>query len=169
MFARYSVEFPSGDEDWMKLAYNAALDAFSTNEVPVGAVIVKGNQLLATTCNDVRGSGSVLGHCELTAIRKAASIIGDWRLSDCTLYVTKEPCPMCAGACVMSRIGRVVFAVGDIKMGCLGSCGCDLSAHAGFNHSFQCSSGVLEPPCRELLQKFFRLRRSGENPFTYVC
>jgi tRNA(adenine34) deaminase len=167
MFERYSVEVPSDDEDWMKLAYNAAVDAFNADEVPVGAVITRGNQPLAVTRNDVVGSGSVLGHCELAAIRLAASIVGDWRLNDCTLYVTKEPCPMCSGACVMSRIGRVVFAVGDGKMGCLGGCGCDFSAYGGFNHSFPRTSGILEQPCRELLQKFFQMRRSSTNPPGY--
>ncbi|MDR2677712.1 MAG: nucleoside deaminase [Puniceicoccales bacterium] len=158
------MEVPSSDEDWMKLAYNAAVDAFNAGEVPVGAVIIRRNHPLAVTRNDVIGSGSVLGHCELNAIRLATSIVGDWRLNDCTLYVTKEPCPMCSGACVMSRMGRVVFAVADGKMGCLGGCGCDLSTHAGFNHSFPCASGILEQPCRELLQKFFQMRRAGENP-----
>jgi tRNA(adenine34) deaminase len=163
MFERYSVEVPSSDEDWMKLAYNAALDAFDADEVPVGAVIVRENHLLATTRNDVAGSGSVLGHCELIAIRQAATVLGDWRLNDCTLYVTKEPCPMCGGACVMSRMGRVVFAAGDDKMGCLGGCGCDLSAYSGFNHSFPPTAGILERPCRKLLQKFFQMRRSEKN------
>ncbi|MDR0727458.1 MAG: nucleoside deaminase [Puniceicoccales bacterium] len=164
MFERYSVEIPSSDEDWMKLAYNAALDAFDAGEVPVGAVIIRESQLLAVTRNGTIENGSVLGHCELAALHRAAAIIGDWRLNDCTLYATKEPCPMCSGACVMSRIGRVVFAVGDAKMGCLGGCGCDFSKHSGFNHFFPCTSGVLEAPCRELLQKFFQMRRSEENP-----
>ncbi|MDR2341177.1 MAG: nucleoside deaminase [Puniceicoccales bacterium] len=161
MFTRYSVESPSSDEDWMKLAYNAALDAFAAGEVPVGAVIIRKNQSLAVTHNDVIGSGSVLGHCELEAIRQAAVAIGDWRLNECTLYVTKEPCPMCSGACVMSRIGRVVFAIGDNKMGCLGGCGCNFASQISFNHSFTYTTGILEQPCRKLLQKFFYMRRTN--------
>jgi tRNA(adenine34) deaminase len=158
-FTSPTASHPVNDEDWMKLAYDAALIAYNNGEVPVGAVITCENKLLAQTYNNVHKEKNVLHHCELEAMRIAAKHIGDWRLHTCTLYVTKEPCPMCSGACVMARIGRVVFAVRDEKMGCLGGCGCDFSHHARFNHSFPCIGGVLEGPCLELLQKFFRRRR----------
>jgi tRNA(adenine34) deaminase len=143
----------------MKMAYNEALDAWRMGEVPVGAIVVEGNRIVGRAHNCVESTEDPTGHCELLAMGQAAQLLGDWRLTDCTLYVTKEPCPMCSGACVMARIGRVVFAVGDEKMGCLGGCGCDLSRMASFNHAFPCTSGVLERPCQELLRTFFQNRR----------
>jgi tRNA(adenine34) deaminase len=163
IFTPYFAADPSNDEDWMKIAYNAALEAMQAGEVPIGAVIIRENKLLTVAHNQVIGGTSVLGHSELLAMHRAAAIIGDWRLNDCTLYVTKEPCPMCSGACVMGRIGRVVFAVGDPKMGCLGGSGLDFSQQNRFNHTFPCTSGVLEEPCRELLQEFFRIRRQKQS------
>lgn len=104
----------------MKLAYNQALKAWNCGEVPVGAVIEFGGELIAQAHNSVEGSRDPTAHAEILAITQAAAKLGDWRLAGATLYVTKEPCPMCAGACVMSRLKRVVYAVSDPKMGFLG-------------------------------------------------
>lgn len=106
-----------GDEFFMKLAYNQALKAWNCGEVPVGAVIEFGGELIAQAHNSVEGSRDPTAHAEILAITQAAAKLGDWRLAGATLYVTKEPCPMCAGACVMSRLKRVVYAVSDPKMG----------------------------------------------------
>jgi tRNA(adenine34) deaminase len=148
------------DDDWMKLAYNEALKAWEMGEVPVGAIIITADkQPLAMAYNEVETKKNPFGHCELLAMERAAMVSGDWRLTGCTLYVTKEPCPMCSGACVMARVGRVVFGAIDEKMGCLGGCGCDFSHYHGFNHSFSATGGILEDACGELLRSFFRLRR----------
>jgi tRNA(adenine34) deaminase len=108
------------DTFYMSLAFNLAVDAWRIDEVPIGAVIERGGEIIAAAHNEVERAGDPTAHAEMLAITQAARKIGDWRLNDCTLYVTKEPCPMCAGATIMSRLGRVVYAWGDPKMGCLG-------------------------------------------------
>ncbi len=154
--------FPSqlqrDDLFFMKLAYNQAIDAWRANEVPVGAVIEYGGDVVAAAHNQVAGAADPTAHAEVLALTQAARAIGDWRLNGARLYVTKEPCPMCSGACIMARLSEVVFAVGDPKMGCLGGA-TSLQAVAGLNHRLQVRSGVLEQECRALLRAFFQAKR----------
>ena len=157
--------FPSqlvrDDGFYMSLAYNAAIDAWREDEVPVGAVIERGGEVIASAHNQRDRTGDPTAHAEILALTQAAKAVGDWRLSDATLYVTKEPCPMCAGAALMARLKRVVYAVGDPKMGCLGGAS-DLNALPQVNHHLEITRGVLETECRELLQAYFRLKRIEE-------
>jgi tRNA(adenine34) deaminase len=147
------------DAYFMALAYNLAIDAWNLGEVPVGAVVEYGGEVVAKAYNSVESTGDPTAHAEILAIGSACRAIGDWRLTGATLYVTKEPCPMCSGAMVMSRITRVVYAVPDPKMGCLGGA-TDVNALPGSFHRVQVQAGgVLEEECRELIQSFFRIRR----------
>ncbi len=157
--------FPSqllrDDAFYMWLAYNQAIDAWREDEVPVGAVIELGGEVIAAAHNQVAGTRDPTAHAEILALTQAARAIGDWRLNAATLYVTKEPCPMCSGATLMARIKRVVYAVADPKMGCLGGA-TDLNALPKVNHHLEITRGVLESECRDLLQAFFRLKRAEE-------
>jgi len=149
------------DAFFMSLAYNQAIDAWREDEVPVGAVIEAGGEVIGAAHNQVESSGDPTAHAEMIALTQAASKLGDWRLEGATVYVTKEPCPMCSGAMVMARVKRVCFAVSDPKMGCLGGAA-NLNELPRSNHRFEVSAGgALEPDCRELIQAFFRLKRSG--------
>ncbi|MDR1435838.1 MAG: nucleoside deaminase [Puniceicoccales bacterium] len=147
------------DETFMAIAIGEAKRAMEEDEVPVGAAIACGGELIAMDHNRVRSMGVATAHGEMLAIAAAARKLGDWRLSNCTLYSTKEPCPMCAGACVMSRIGRVVFAVSDQAMGCLGGGPLNFSNVEHFNHRFPVSSGVRAEESLALLRKFFSAKR----------
>jgi tRNA(adenine34) deaminase len=149
----------------MGLAYEEALAALAEDEVPVGAVVMRAGEVLARAHNRVRSTGNPTAHGEMQVLAAAAAAVGDWRLNGCTLYTTKEPCPMCGGACVMARIGRVVFATPDPAMGCLGGGPYDLSREPRFNHRFPVTSGVLGDPCLRLLRDFFSAKRaaSGRN------
>jgi len=157
--------FPSrlnrDDAFYMALAFNRAIDAWNADEVPIGAVVVFGGEVVGSAHNRVSGTADPTAHAEIIAITQAATAIGDWRLNGATLYVTKEPCPMCSGACVMSRLSRVVFAVPDPKMGCLGGA-TDLNALGASNHHFVVDKGVMEDECRELIQAYFRLKRKSD-------
>lgn len=157
--------FPSqllrDDAFYMWLAYNQAIDAWREDEVPVGAVIELGGEVIAAAHNQVAATRDPTAHAEILALTQAAHAIGDWRLNAATLYVTKEPCPMCSGATLMARIKRVVYAVADPKMGCLGG-GTDLNALPQVNHHLEITRGVLDSECRDLLQAFFRLKRAEE-------
>ncbi len=146
------------DEFFMWLAYNQAIDAWRQDEVPIGAVIELGGEVIASAHNQRDSTRDPTAHAEIIALGQAARAIGDWRLNDATLYVTKEPCPMCSGATLMSRVKRVVYAVPDPKMGCLGGA-TDLNALPKLNHHLQLTMRVLEQPCLELLQAYFQLKR----------
>ncbi|HNX05591.1 MAG TPA: nucleoside deaminase [Opitutales bacterium] len=149
------------DAYFMALAYNLAIDAWNLGEVPVGAVIEYGGEVVAKAHNCVESSGDPTAHAEILALTSACRAIGDWRMTGATLYVTKEPCSMCSGAMVMSRMTRVVYAVPDPKMGCLGGAA-DVNALPGSFHRVQVQAGgVMESECRELIQAFFRLRREA--------
>lgn len=154
--------FPSqlhrDDAFYMSLAYNQAIEAWREDEVPVGAVIELGGEVIAAAHNQVDGTRDPTAHAEILAMTQAARIVGDWRLSGATLYVTKEPCPMCSGATLIARIKRVVFAIGDPKMGCLGGA-TDLNALPQVNHHLELTRGVMETECRDLLQAYFQLKR----------
>lgn len=148
------------DRFFMGLAYNQAIDAWREDEVPIGAVITVAGEIVGAAHNQVEHADDPTAHAEILAITQAARAIGDWRLEDATLYVTKEPCPMCSGATIMSRIRRVVYAVPDPKMGCLGGA-TDLAALPRVNHRPERVAGVLEEECRTLLQAYFRLKRTA--------
>ena len=155
LFPSYLVR---DDAFFMKLAYNQALKAWKLGEVPVGAVIEYGGEVIAQAHNTVEQSQDPTAHAEILAITQASAKIGDWRLNGATLYVTKEPCPMCSGASIMARLSRVVYAVPDSKMGFLGGA---LSTHEvpTLNHHLQITQGVLQDECLELIKTYFALKR----------
>jgi tRNA(adenine34) deaminase len=148
----------AGDEAWMDLALAEALSAEAGGDVPVGAVVVREGQLIAKAANRTVRDQDPTAHAEVLAIRAAAAALGAWRLDDCTLFVTLEPCAMCAGAIVLARLQRVVFGAWDDKAGMGGSVG-DLLRHSRLNHRPDVLSGVRAPECGEMLTRFFRARR----------
>jgi tRNA(adenine34) deaminase len=149
------------DKTYMQMALNLAQEAYGAEEVPVGAVLVKDGEVLATGFNQREGLQDPTAHAELLAIRTAAEILGSWRLTDATLYVTLEPCAMCAGAIIQSRISRLVFGTWDPKAGACGSI-CDLTAETRFNHRVIVHSGIMAEDCRHLLQQFFQQLREAQ-------
>jgi tRNA(adenine34) deaminase len=156
---RFPSQLVRDDAFFMSLAYNQAVDAWRADEVPIGAIIEFGGEVIASAHNTVEGAKDPTAHAEMLALTQAAGKIGDWRLDGATVYVTKEPCPMCSGAMLMSRVKRVCYAVPDPKMGCLGGA-TDLNDLPRVNHHLELTAGgVLEDECRELLQEFFRLKR----------
>lgn len=155
---RHPSELRKDDAYFMQLAYNEAINAWNADEAPVGAVVSRGTEVIARAHNQRDSLKDPTAHAEILAITQAAAVVGDWRLNACTLYVTKEPCPMCAGASLMARFGRVVFAIRDPKMGCLGGV-TDLNAIPTMNHHCEVVSGVMERECLELFQAYFQLRR----------
>lgn len=146
------------DAYYMALAFNEALVAWAEDEVPVGAILTHNGEVIARAHNQVIATVDPTAHAEMLAITQAASAVGDWRLNETTLYVTKEPCPMCSGALIMSRVGRVVFAVNDPKMGCLGGA-TDLNQLPRSNHRCTITQGVLASECKALLQAYFSAKR----------
>lgn len=145
-------------EYYMSLALKEAEKAFILDEVPVGAVVVK-NDIVISKGHNVRETiKSATGHAEITAIEEACRVLGGWRLLDCDLYVTLEPCPMCAGAAVNARINRIIFGAFDQKSGACGSI-YNIANDERLNHRIEVIPGVLEEECRELLQRFFRKKR----------
>lgn len=146
------------DEKYMREAIKQARKAAKIDEVPIGCVIVYDDKIIARGYNMRNTDKSTLAHAEIIAIRKAAKVIGDWRLEDCTMYITLEPCPMCAGAIVQARIPRVVVGAMNPKAGCAGSV-INLLQMDGFNHKAELTSGVLVDECRTMLQDFFKEMR----------
>ena len=147
----------------MRDALAAAADAAAANDVPVGAVIINNGAIIARRSNRTVRDQDPTAHAELLAIRDAASALGRWRLDDCTLVVTLEPCAMCAGAIVLARLERVVFGAWDDKAGMAGSVG-DLLRHPNLNHRPEVVGGVLADECGEVLSEFFRIRRAATPP-----
>ena len=145
------------DERFMEEALALAREAFADGEVPVGCVITKGAQIVGRGRNRREKGKSALAHAELEAIDEACRTLGGWRLWECTLYVTLEPCPMCAGAIINARIPRVVYGARDAKCGAVRSV-CSLFSMA-FNHHPQVEQGILEQPCAALLTDFFQKLR----------
>ena len=144
----------------MGLAIAAARRALEHDDVPVGAVVVVGGEVIATGHNERERRGDPTAHAEMIALRAAAAHVGAWRVLDATLYVTLEPCAMCAGAIVLARVPRVVFGTADPKAGAAGSV-LDVLAEPRFNHRPQVEAGVLAPECAALLVEFFAARRAG--------
>jgi tRNA(adenine34) deaminase len=147
---------------FMQMAYNEAINAWNLDEVPIGAVIALDGEVIASACNRTRQSGDPTAHAEMIAITMAAKKIGDWRLNDCQLFVTKEPCPMCSGAVIMSRIGEVHFGFLDSKMGCLGGAQ-SLHELPKSNHTPVVSHGTFGEECHALVQAFFQLQRQKKD------
>lgn len=141
----------------MDIAYAEAVEAYNSNEVPVGAVIIRDGQIISTGRNNREETHDATGHAETLAIRKACETLGTWRLEDCELYVTLEPCPMCMGAIINSRIKRVVFGAKDAKAGACGSV-INLNNYP-FNHKPEIKSGVMAEECRDILSDFFDKKR----------
>ncbi len=148
----------TSDEHFMSDALRQARLAFDADEVPVGAVIVQAGRVIARAFNQVELLKNATAHAEILTLTQAAHALGNWRLDGATLYVTKEPCPMCAGAIVLSRIKRVVFGVADPKSGGAGSV-FDITGHGGLNHKVEVRAGIQESASRQLLQEFFRAKR----------
>ena len=145
-------------EKWMRLALREAEQAFDIKEVPVGAVIVRGSHLIGRGHNQMELLTDPTAHAEIISITAAASFLGDWRLEECTLYVTKEPCAMCAGAILNSRLEKVVFGCYDEKEGCCGSL-YQICSDPRFSHKTAVKGGVLQDDCNSLLVSFFKNRR----------
>lgn len=143
------------DTKYMRAALREAKKAYALGEVPIGCVIVRDGKIIARGYNRRNTDKSTLSHAELTAIRKASRKAGDWRLEDCTLYVTLEPCQMCAGAIVQARIPRVVMACMNPKAGCAGSV-LNILDMPEFNHQVEVTRGVLEQECSAILTQFFK-------------
>jgi tRNA(Arg) A34 adenosine deaminase TadA len=150
------------DERWMRAAIDAAREAARAGEVPVGAVVVRGSEQVASASNRTVRDQDATSHAEVLAIRDACAAAGSWRLSGCTLYVTLEPCAMCAGALVLARVDRVVFGAWDDKAGMVGSVE-DLLRHPRLNHRPAVTAGVLAEVCGALLSDFFRARRASSE------
>ncbi|MBE5938652.1 MAG: nucleoside deaminase [Lachnospiraceae bacterium] len=152
----------SDDERYMKEAIRQAKKAYALCEVPIGCVIVYDNKIIARGYNKRNTIKSTLGHAEISAIKKAAKVLGDWRLEDCTMYITLEPCPMCAGAIVQARIPKVVIGSMNPKAGCAGSV-INLLDMKGFNHQVETTYNVLESECSDIIQQFFRELRESKK------
>ncbi|SDJ31798.1 tRNA adenosine(34) deaminase TadA [Natribacillus halophilus] len=150
------------DEFYMEMALGEAAKAEEENEVPIGAVIVYEGRVIARAYNRREQEQHIFTHAECLAIRAASEMIGSWRLEGCTLYVTLEPCPMCAGAILQSRIPRLVFGAADPKAGCAGTL-MNLLDDARFNHVSEVVGGVLEDECSERLSSFFRDLRTRKR------
>ncbi len=144
----------TADEKYMKQAILQAKKAFMIDEVPIGCVIAHDGKVIARGYNRRVTDHSTLAHAEINAIRKACKVIGDWRLEECTMYVTLEPCPMCAGAIVQARIPRVVIGCMNPKAGCAGSV-LDMFHEEGFNHQVDVTAGVLGETCSQMMKQFF--------------
>jgi tRNA(adenine34) deaminase len=147
------------DDFFMREALRQAAKAYEKGEVPVGAVVVRAGKIIARAFNQVELLKDATAHAEMLALTQAESAAGDWRLTDCTLYVTKEPCPMCAGAIVHTRIARVIFGASDVKAGAAGSA-MNLLQFPTLNHRCEITSGVRVEECRALLQTFFAEQRA---------
>lgn len=143
------------DEKFMREAIKQAKKAYALGEVPIGCVIVHDKRIIGRGYNRRNTDKSTLSHAELIAIRKAGKVIGDWRLEECTLYVTLEPCQMCAGAIVQARIPRVVMACMNPKAGCAGSV-LNILDMPQFNHQVEAVRGVMEEECAQMLKQFFK-------------
>jgi tRNA(adenine34) deaminase len=147
------------DESFMREALRQAQKAYEADEVPVGAVIVRAGKVIGRACNQVELLKDATAHAEMLALTQAEAAVGDWRLVDCDLYVTKEPCVMCAGALIHVRIRRLIFGCADTRSGAAGGM-INLLQHSALNHHCEITSGVLQNECAAILQDFFRQKRA---------
>jgi len=143
---------------WMKLAFREAEKAYERGEVPIGAVVVHNDQIIGRGYNQCESLNDPTAHAEIIAITSATNTIKNWRLENCSLYVTKEPCPMCAGALINSRIDMVIFGMYDGKEGCCGSL-YQLCRDPRFKHQLAVKGGVMENSCSLIMQEFFKKQR----------
>lgn len=150
------------DEYYMKEALKAAQGAYDAGEVPIGAVIVHNGEIIGRGFNRRNTEGNPLCHAEIIAINEAAHFMGDWRIEECTMYVTVEPCPMCAGAIVQARIPRVVYGAKNPKAGCAGSV-LDVLNEPKLNHQVDVTEGVLKEECAAMMKEFFKRFRKKEK------
>lgn len=150
------------DEKFMKEAIRQAKKAYALNETPIGCVIVYEGKIIGRGYNRRNTDKNTLAHAEITAIRKASRKMGDWRLEGCTLYVTLEPCPMCAGAIIQSRMDRVVVGCMNPKAGCAGSV-LNVLQTEGFNHQTELTTGVCQEECSNMMKSFFRELRQAKK------
>ena len=153
------------DESFMRVALQLAAKAYEADEVPVGAAVVRAGRIIARAWNQVELLKDATAHAEMLALTQAEAAVGDWRLTDCDLYVTKEPCVMCAGALVHVRMRRVVFGCADPRSGGGGGI-INLLQHPALNHRCDISSGVLQSECAAILQNFFRKKRDRTDDTT---
>ncbi len=163
LLAEQQMRREQEDAQFMREAIRLAKKAASLGEVPIGCVLVKDGKIIARGYNRRNTDKTTLAHAEIAVIKKASKVLCDWRLEECTLYVTLEPCPMCAGAIVQARIPRVVAGCMNPKAGCAGSV-LNILNTPGLNHKVKFEKGVLEKECTDLLQNFFKeLRRNGKK------
>src|SRR5881392_426630 len=153
---------PLPDEYFMRDALRQAQKAYAADEVPIGAVVMREGKIIARAHNQVELLKDATAHAEMLALTQAEAAVGDWRLTDCDLYITKEPCPMCAGALVHTRIRRLVFGCTDSSAGAAGSV-MNLLRMPTLNHRCDVASGVLQDECAAILQSFFRKLRDQET------
>ena len=162
LYTVWSCKSMTQEEKYMKAAIKQAQKAYALDEVPIGCVIVQNGKIIARGYNRRNTDKNTLAHAEISAIKKASKKTGDWRLEDCTMYVTLEPCQMCAGAIVQSRIKKVYAGTMNPKAGCAGSI-VNLLQMDGLNHKVEISSGVREKECSELLTSFFAKLRKNKD------
>jgi tRNA(adenine34) deaminase len=151
----------TSDHHFMGEALRQAMKAYSREEVPIGAVIVRDGRIIARAFNQVEMLKDATAHAEMIALTQAQQVVEDWRLEGCTIYVTKEPCPMCAGALMLSRISRVVFGAPDPKSGGAGGC-FNILQHPSLNHNCDISAEIRKDDCMSILKSFFAAKR--QNP-----
>lgn len=156
------MRYNNDDERYMAQAIRQAKKAAAIDEVPIGCVIVHEDKIIARGYNRRNIDSSTLAHAEIMAIKKASKKLGDWRLEECTMYVTLEPCPMCAGAIVQARIPKVVIGAMNPKAGCAGSI-LDMFQVKQFNHQVEAEHGVLEEECRTMMKEFFKNLRKRKK------
>ncbi len=156
---------PMRDEDFMREALRLAKKAHEADEVPVGAVVVRAGKIIARAFNQIELLRDATAHAEMLAMTQAEAAVGDWRLTDCDLYVTKEPCVMCAGALVHVRMRRVIFGCADPRSGAAGGM-INLLQHPALNHQCEIVIGILQNECAAILRDFFRKKRtlSSDQP-----
>ncbi|MBD1825184.1 nucleoside deaminase [Cyanobacteria bacterium FACHB-DQ100] len=148
--------------DWMRRALELAQQAGDAGEVPVGAIVVRSSTIIAEAENRRERDRDPTAHAEVLALRQAGQALQSWHLNDCTLYVTLEPCPMCAGAIVLARLGMLVYGADDPKAGAIRTV-LNLPDSAASNHRLTVFGGILEMPCRDQLQQWFRQRRERKD------
>src|SRR5438552_14002373 len=153
---------PLNEEYFMREALRQANKAYDAGEVPVGAAVVREGKIIARAYDQVELLKDATAHAEMLALTQAEAAVGDWRLTDCDLYVTKEPCVMCAGALIHIRVRRLIFGCADTKSGASGGM-INLLQHPGLNHHCEITSGVLQNESAAILQNFFRKRRDEQN------
>lgn len=149
-------------QKFMQIALEEAREAYKIDEVPIGAVVVRNGEVIARAHNTKNQYKDALLHAEIEVLERAQKFLGDWHLNDCDLYVTLEPCPMCAGACINTRIRAIYFGAFDPKAGCCGSL-YNLPADRRFNHRPEVVGGVCEDECANILSMFFREKRNKKE------